>query len=65
MNEQGVSDPMWRKSSYSGGSGACIEVTDNLTGVIAVRDSKNPYGPELIFAPVEWIRFMSQVKIFL
>ena len=36
----------WRKSSYSGGGGGeCIEIADNVPGVIPVRDSKNPEGP--------------------
>lgn len=34
----------WRKSSYSGNSGECVEVRRDL---VAVRDSKNPTGPTL------------------
>ena len=34
----------WRKSSYSGQSGNCVEVARNLPGLVAVRDSKNPTG---------------------
>ena len=34
----------WRKSSYSGQSGNCVEVARNLPGLIAVRDSKEPDG---------------------
>lgn len=33
----------WRKSSFSGGSGDCVELAN--TGL--VRDSKNPAGPAL------------------
>jgi hypothetical protein len=33
----------WRKSSFSGNSGDCVEVRQDLA---AVRDSKNP-GPAL------------------
>jgi hypothetical protein len=41
----------WRKSSYSGNNGGqCVEVAVNLTGVVAVRDSKNP-GPALVLPP--------------
>lgn len=35
-------DLVWRKSSFSGGTGECVEVTPR-----AVRDSKNPDGPTL------------------
>jgi hypothetical protein len=34
----------WRKSSFSGDSGDCVEVRQDLT---AIRDSKNPDGPTL------------------
>ena len=45
----------WRKSSYSNGNGgACVEVARNVPGVVAVRDSKDPEGPKLAFAPAQW-----------
>jgi hypothetical protein len=55
---------VWRKSSYSGGNGGqCVEVaTTNLPGLVAVRDSKNPDGPRLIFTPDEWHAFVSGVR---
>jgi hypothetical protein len=39
-----MSDPTWRKSTYSGTheGGACVELAQD-----AVRDSKNPAGPVL------------------
>ena len=41
---------VWRKSSYSNGSGgACVEVARNLPGIVAVRDSKDRQGPALVF----------------
>lgn len=35
----------WRKSSFSGDSGECVEVRQDLA---AMRDSKNPAGPTLV-----------------
>jgi hypothetical protein len=52
----------WRKSSYSGSNGGnCIEVA--ATGrAVAVRDSKNPGGPELAVTAATWTAFTSQLK---
>ncbi|MCX4387520.1 DUF397 domain-containing protein [Micromonospora peucetia] len=52
----------WRKSTKSGNNGgACVEVADNLSGVVGVRDSKDPSGPALVFAPAAWRSFVAQV----
>ncbi|SCL71541.1 DUF397 domain-containing protein [Micromonospora chersina] len=53
----------WRKSTRSGGNGGnCVEVADNLAGVVAVRDSKDPAGPVLTFDPAAWTRFVRMAK---
>ncbi|MFG1916613.1 DUF397 domain-containing protein [Micromonospora sp. NPDC048898] len=52
----------WRKSSRSSGNGgACVEVADNLADVVGVRDSKDPTGPTLAFAPTAWRAFVNQL----
>jgi uncharacterized protein DUF397 len=54
-----LSRARWHKSTHSnGGEGGCIEVADNLPGVVAVRDSKDPDGPALTFKPAAWRRFL-------
>ena len=58
-----IDNAIWRKSSYSGSNGgACVEVADNVPGVVAVRDSKDPGGPVLAFGPEEWRAFTTAIK---
>jgi Domain of unknown function (DUF397) len=51
----------WHRSSYSSANGQCVEVA-SVAGAIAVRDSKNPGGPELIFTRQAWVAFVEGVK---
>jgi hypothetical protein len=63
MTHPNLSHAVWRKSSWSGGdNGNCVEVASNLPGVTAVRDSKNPTGPALVFAPAAFGAFIDTVK---
>ncbi|WP_341719466.1 DUF397 domain-containing protein [Micromonospora sp. FIMYZ51] len=53
----------WRKSTRSGGNGGeCVEVADNLPGIVAVRDSKDPHGPALTFTPTAWTTFLASTR---
>jgi hypothetical protein len=51
----------WHKSSYSGQGGDCVEVAA-LPGLAAVRDSKEPDGPALLFTAEAWAAFLAEVK---
>jgi hypothetical protein len=52
----------WFKSSRSGpNTDACVEVAF-VGGGIAVRDSKNPTGPALLFTTAEWDAFVGGAK---
>lgn len=52
----------WRKSSFSGGNGNCVEVAFLDNGHVAVRDSKDHgTGPVLIYTAAEWHAFTAGV----
>lgn len=51
----------WQKSSASGASGACVQVTCTHEHVW-VRDSKNPLGPFLGFTRDGWTAFLVGVQ---
>ncbi|WP_329430002.1 DUF397 domain-containing protein [Streptosporangium sp. NBC_01495] len=63
-----LSNATWVKSSFSGDNGGnCVEVanlrdTADHPGLIAVRDSKDPEGPKLLFTPTKWNAFLNGVK---
>ncbi len=53
----------WRKSTRSGGNGGnCVEVADNLPGVVLVRDTKDRDGGTLSFSPASWRGFLTLAK---
>lgn len=52
----------WRKSSYSGDQGNCVEVADQNGNRVLVRDTKNRTDATLRFTPDAWRRFAAQVK---
>jgi Domain of unknown function (DUF397) len=51
----------WRKSSHSNPSGNCVEAAQVGRGV-AVRNSRFPDGPALVFTRAEWNAFLRGVK---
>lgn len=59
-----LSTALWRKSSYSNGSGGeCVEVATTHPDVIPVRDSKRAQnGPALLFHPSAWTSFLDSLK---
>ncbi|MEV6708758.1 DUF397 domain-containing protein [Micromonospora wenchangensis] len=53
----------WRTSTRSGTNGGeCVEVADNLPGIIGIRDSKDPTGPALTVPPTAWSTFVTDLK---
>lgn len=62
MNTYDLRRAVWRKSTYSANGSTCVEVARNLPGIVAVRDSKNPEGPKLVFSGTDWHAFAINVK---
>lgn len=52
----------WRKSSYSGALGNCVEVAPLGTGEVAVRNSRFPSGPALVYTRDEVAAFLAGAK---
>lgn len=52
----------WRKSSASNASGDCVELAGLDDGGVAVRNSRDPRGPALVFTGAEIAAFLRGVK---
>ena len=48
----------WLKAQSSSHNGACVEIA-KAVGNIAIRDSKDPDGPILVYTPAEFKAFLS------
>jgi hypothetical protein len=56
-----MNEPRWRKSSYSGGQGNCVEVA-GIVGRVVVRDTKDAATAVLMFSPDAWRKLVTRVK---
>ncbi len=52
----------WCKSQASNPSGSCVEVAELPGGEIAVRNSRHPSGPALVYTRAEVAAFLIGVK---
>ncbi|NHI07534.1 regulatory protein [Streptomyces sp. KO7888] len=63
-----LSDALWRKSTYSNGSGGdCLEVADRIPGLVPVRDSKvsrdgDADAPVLLLTAPAWAPFVAALS---
>jgi Domain of unknown function (DUF397) len=51
----------WRKSSYSGSNGSCVETASD-SGVILVRDTTDRDAGTLAFAAAAWAEFTAALR---
>jgi hypothetical protein len=57
-----LQDAVWRKSQLSNSQGACVELADLPGGAVAVRNSRFPGGPALIYSRAEIDAFIRGAK---
>jgi Domain of unknown function (DUF397) len=69
ISEMDLTGAVWQRASTTGEPGeACVEVAimpgtkEGSDEVIAMRDSRSPEGPVLIFTPDEWRAFTAGVQ---
>lgn len=53
---------VWRTSSTSDPTGECVEFAVLDGGDVAVRNSRDPQGPVLVYTPAEISAFVHGVK---
>jgi Domain of unknown function (DUF397) len=53
---------VWRKSHFSNPSGNCVEVAELPDGRVAMRNSRDPEGPALIYTRGEVDAFVRGAK---
>ena len=52
----------WRKSKHSGAYGNCVEAAVLEGGEVALRNSRDPSGPVLIFGRDEMAAFLAGAR---
>lgn len=55
-------DARWVKSRHSNAEGNCVEVASLGDGDVALRNSRDPDGPALVYTPAEVAAFVAGAK---
>lgn len=61
MSGPDLSRAMWRASSRSTNAGQCVEVA-GVDDAVAVRDSKDRFGPVLIVGDEGWATLLTGIR---
>lgn len=61
LSESERSELTWLKAQRSTHNGQCVEIA-SAAGKIAIRDSKDPDGPVLVYTPAEFSAFLEGAR---
>ena len=62
MKADNLGAVQWRKSQASNPSGNCVEVAGLPDGDVAMRNSRHPSGPALVYTRAEVAAFLAGVR---
>ena len=62
MPADDLGDLTWRKSQASNPRGDCVELAKLEGGGVAVRHSRDPHGPALVYTRAEIAAFLAGAK---
>jgi Domain of unknown function (DUF397) len=62
MPAAALADAAWRKSSHSNSQGNCVEFAALADGAVAVRNSRFPEGPALVYTRAEISALLAGAK---
>jgi hypothetical protein len=62
MKADALSPAAWTKSSHSNATGNCVEVAALPGGRVALRNSRDPQGPALIYTREEIAAFVAGAR---
>lgn len=52
----------WRKSSYTGAQGSCVEISEDFEELVPLRDSKRPHGPALLLSRAQFAGLVDAIR---
>ncbi|WP_327295702.1 MULTISPECIES: DUF397 domain-containing protein [unclassified Streptomyces] len=57
-----IDNALWKKSQHSAPGGNCVEVAALPDGSVAMRNSRHPQGPALVYTRAEIAAFIAGAK---
>ncbi|MGW4033421.1 DUF397 domain-containing protein [Streptomyces sp. NPDC004838] len=62
MRATALDQVTWTKSSHSNATGNCVELAALPDGSVAIRNSRDPQGPALIYTREEMVAFVAGAR---